>query len=787
MATALPDHLDPIRSRIAKAPTGPGVYRWLSEDGDILYVGKAKNLRARLRSYVAPASWPTLGPWKQALMRQARDFAMTVTESELAALLLETNLIKEHRPKYNILMKDDKNFIYVRVTTRDPYPRIDTVRKMENDGATYFGPKTSAGEVRQMLADLRRVFPFRTCRMDIEPQSGGATSLPLDVVCRNKDRATPCLDHHIGQCPAPCIGAITTEEYRQDIIEPVLRLLKGDNAPALAVLQEKMRKAAADRKFELAAQMRDQCQRIERMEGKTIVSDVSREDADIIGVAVLAGRAHVVVLRRRDGRIVEENAFGLQGHAEDATEALTHFLPQYYSVTDDIPPLVVLGAPPEDGAILRAWMCERAGRVVELRVPERGDKSKLLELANRNAEEKARQLEAKWESEARNAEQALAQLQETLLLPAAPKRIEGYDISHLGGTETVGSMVVMIAGKAASDQYRTFAVHTLRRGDIDDFASLAEVVGRRLRHLTGGLKGDEVRWKERGIVCGKARKADEAAITAFIRSHPEDLSDDNIRAKDFLLARTADGSLAACCRLFALPDNGPTLLRSVLVAPEWRGNKLGHFVSRKILAGVKKGKVYVTIDPALEQYYATIGFRHVLKNPPALDAWLASFDAKKDTLVMVYDATQHKADRSLQTPPDLLVIDGGKGQLSAVEKVLRQSGLTIPVIGLAKREEEIFVPGQSAPVQLAKDAPGQFLLQRLRDEAHRFANKLREQRGFKAATASALDAVAGIGPETRKALLRHFGSVESIRSASDADLRAILSEAQLQALRGTLQ
>ena len=779
MATALPDHLDPIRARIAKAPTDPGVYRWLSEDGDILYVGKAKNLRARLRSYVAQASWPTLGPWKQALLRQARDFTVTVTESELAALLLETNLIKEYRPKYNILMKDDKNFIYVRVTTGDAYPRIDTVRKMENDGATYFGPKTNAGEVRQMLADLRRVFPFRTCRMSLEPRSSGAT-LPLDVVCRDRDRATPCLDHHIGQCPAPCIGAITPESYKTAIIEPVLRLLRGDGKPALAILHERMKAAAADRKFELAAQLRDQCQRIERMEERTIVSDVSREDADIIGVAALAGRAHIVVLRRRDGRIVEENAFALQGHVATPAEALTHFLPQYYSATDDIPPLVVLGAAPDEAEILGAWMRERAGRIVELRVPERGDKSKLLELANRNAQEKARQHEAKWESEARNAEQALADLQAALGLAAPPKRIEGYDISHLGGTETVGSMVVAVNGKAAPDQYRTFAIHSLRRGDVDDYASLAEVLRRRLRHMTGGLKGEEMRWKERGITAGKAVKKDAAMLRTLL-ALPDDA---DIPTKEFLVARNGE-NIAACCRMGALPNKGPPLLQTLIVAPG-APEGIGTFLARKTLASIKSGKAYAAVEGHREQEFAMIGFRHVLKNPAAIDAWLATQNTKADTLVMVYEAQQQKPDKSLQAIPDLLVIDGGKGQLSTVEKVLRDADVALPVIGLAKREEDIFIPGRDGPVALPKDAPGQFLLQRLRDEAHRFANKLREQRGFKAATATALDTVPGVGPETRKALLSRFGSIDAIRAASDDDLLTVLSQAQLDALRGTI-
>jgi N-acetylglutamate synthase-like GNAT family acetyltransferase len=370
-----------------------------------------------------------------------------------------------------------------------------------------------------------------------------------------------------------------------------------------------------------------------------------------------------------------------------------------------------------------------------------------------------------------------------LALPSPPSRIEAYDISHLGGTETVGSMVVAIEGKTRSDQYRTFAVRSVARGLVDDYASLREVLTRRLRHAAGGLKGEARQWMAQGIVITKAKKADNDIILGLIRSHPEELSDDDIDAKQFFVARQ-ESTVVACARLWPLPDRGPILLRSVLVIPEWRGKRLGQFLVRTMLATMKKGKVYVTIDPALEQYYAEVGFRHVIKPPSAITAFLQSFNAKPDTLVMVYDALQHKPDVSLQSVPDLLVIDGGKGQLAVGIEVTKALGLSIPVISLAKREEDVYASTSPDPVALGKESAAQFLLQRLRDEAHRFANTLRERRGWKQTIRSSLDELPGIGPATKRELLKRFGSVESIRAASDDALREIVTEAQMKTLRG---
>jgi excinuclease ABC subunit C len=793
--------LSQLRARIAKAPDGPGVYRFLDAEGTVLYVGKAKSLKNRLKSYVNPGAEKGLGPWKIALIAQISDFDVTVAGSELEALVLETNLIKQLKPKYNVLMKDDKNYVYVRVSVQEPYPRIEVVRQMADDGAKYFGPKTSAEKVRGTLSFLRKIFPYRTCKMEIEVRDAGESGeageagegyaerpnsqvakdfqspdspdspvspdsssieeipgIPLDlpVICTFKDRPTPCLDFHIGHCSAPCIGRITPERYRSEIIEPILQFLKGDHADVARMLKERMNKAAADKKFELAARLRDQVQSIERIQERQAVSDTSGEDTDYVGVAVLSNRAHVVVLQERGGKVINESSFSLKGHVDDASQVLDEFLPQYYGDVPDLPDVVAVGEVIEEAEVLAEWLSGRKGKKVVLRVPERGKKSKLMEMAEKNAAEKARQMEVKWEAEKRNTEDALAELSRLLGLKGPPSRIEGYDISHLGGTETVGSMVVVKNGKPANDQYRSFTIQSVKAGDVDDYKSLQEVLRRRLRHLSGGFAKEEERWAERGIVVGKAKKEDQAAIETIMERHPDDLSPQDVDYRAFVVARH-EGNIVGMGRLRECESL--LELASLWVDEEHRGAGLRRFIARFLLRRAKKGKVYARIKQELEEYYAQIGFRHVIKPPKPFHEWLERMADMPDAaprMVMMYDAVKNKTDVSLSAAPDLLVIDGGKGQLSAVCDVLREARVEIPVIGLAKREEEVFTPGSSFPVTFPPDSPARFLLMRLRDESHRFANRHREKRKAATMTRSALDDIPGVGPETKKKLLRRL-------------------------------
>ncbi len=793
------DPLAALRERVKKSPLEPGVYRWLNKNGDVLYVGKAKSLRKRLAQYVAPAKG-NIGPWRQSFLRQITDFDVTVTNTELEALVLETHLIKQLRPKYNVLMKDDKNYVYIRISVQDAYPRVDIVRKMWSDGAKYFGPKTTAEEARTVLDLLRKIYPFRTCKMDIVPAPDaplvetpyqgvsapdsidGGSGIRLEVVCTHKDRKTPCLDFHIEQCSAPCVGRRTPEEYRAESIDGVIEFLKGDEGPVKKLLREKMAKAAADKKFEIAAQLRNHLQYLERKKDDVeLVSDTSGDDSDVIGVTMMANRSHVVVFHRRGGRIIGEHSYNLVGAAESAEEVASQFLAQFYDDAE-IPSTIIVGEELAEHAVLQELLTARRGRKVQIVVPERGKKSGLLVLAEKNAQQKARQQEAKWEADQRNTENALEDLKERLNLPSLPERIEGYDISHLGGTETVGSMVVMRKGKTANDHYRSFTIRTLKRGEIDDYWALREVLTRRLRYLSENLAKEEEQWKEQGVSFGRVRKDEAERVKDIALSHCHE-SEEQFDVGGFLVARREEGIVATVqCRCHT---ENASELRCTWADADFAQTMLPRFMVRKTLKGLKKGKMYAVVPAMLEMSYGGLGFRYVKSCPKPIEERRHQLQRHYDEelIVMMYEAAQNKADPSFTSVPDLLVIDGGKGQLSTVVDVLRKLKLQIPVIGLAKREEDVFVPDQAEPVTFGKDSPAKFLLMRLRDEAHRSANRHREGRGLKAVKASVLDDVPGIGAETKAALLKRFKTISAMRSASDQELGEYLNENQLGGLR----
>jgi len=606
------------------------------------------------------------------------------------------------------------------------------------------------------------------------------------VVIKNRDRPTPCLDYHIKQCCGPCIGCVTPETYHRDAIEGVIDFLKGKTEDALALLTERMKAVARDRKFEQAAKLRDALQTIRRLSEKQIISDTSGEDADVFGVAVEGNRVHVVLLKERNGKVIDESSFTLLGHAENAAEALTQFLPQYYLDAPDVPPLLLLPEEIDGQNLLEKWLTDRRGTNVTIHVPERGKKNKLLALAEENAREKVQHFETSWEAAARNVEDALKELKKTLGLSTIPKRIEGYDISHLSGTETVGSMSVFVDGKPKHDQYRSFTLRTIREGEIDDYRALKEVLKRRLLHLAQSKKQEEQEWKKRGITLRKARKADQRVIEKMIRHPSARLDCSEIAYKEFLVAEHRK-TIIAFGRLHRHKE-GTVELASLFVDVAHRGQGLGQLIAKKLLSTVKKGKVYLLTDPPLEEYYTCIAFRTIQTAPKPIITKSRRCQKRfgKDTssVFMMFETAKNKIDPSLVTPPDLLLIDGGKGQLSAVLEILKELKQPIPVIGLAKQEEEIFIPGNASPITFAKDSPARFLLMRLRDEAHRFANAHRESRAKKRAVFSVLDSIPGIGPQTRVKLLKRFGSLEAIQAAKDDELLKILSQSQLQTFRG---
>ncbi|MEK7563776.1 MAG: GNAT family N-acetyltransferase [Patescibacteria group bacterium] len=789
-------HLPNLRKRIAKAPISSGMYRWKDAKGAVLYVGKAVNLRERLKNYVQVKADLSIGPWKLALRKHLADVEWTVTNSDLEALILETNLIKTLKPKYNVMMKDDKNYVYLEVTVHDPCPRLAVVRQMENAYARYFGPFLSAWEVRRSLEFLQLLLNFECCKKGLD-QCNRATSdsrltthdSPSTIHHPPSATAKPCIEYQIGKCNGLCIQAVSYEEYRRRI-DLVMDFFKGNREPLAKKARELMAQAAADKKFERAAKLRDALSFMEHQKEGQIVSDPHGKDLDVIGVALSNNRSVAVVLKVREGKMIGEEKYPLQGQPDSIAEALDAFLPQYAEAQTDLPPAIVISNDFPDRLLLEAWCTSRTGRRLRIIVPERGKKSHLLDLAVTNAQEKLRAQETAWETAARNLEDALKGLQDILKLLSLPKRIEGYDISHLGGTETVGSMVVMENGKPANDQYRSFMLRTVKEGEVDDYKSLREVLKRRLRHLTQNVRLEEIEWKKHGISFGKARKGEAKAIEEIMTEHSEILSNENIDYRQFFIARK-DNEIIALARLVENP--GKVLeIKSVWVDKKERGQKLGQFMVRKILYGIKKEKVYVIIDPQsqLEEYYGDIGFRHVHEPPDVLQKKTEQFCKEhpeaKLGIIMVRLPSEGKTDTSLSARPDLLVIDGGKGQLSAALDAMEMMKITLPVISLAKKQEEVFIPGHKDPVIFPNESPAKYLLMRLRDEAHRFSNRHREKRLKHKSVGSALDEIPVVGPLTKSELLKRFGTIVGIREAGDEELMTIVNAGQLKALRETL-
>lgn len=663
-------HWKKLRARTAKAPQRPGIYRWLDAEGNILYIGKAKNLRKRLKTYLPKAGLPRTqaarpvsersewyrervvrGPWKEALLEKIADVDWTLTANELEALILETNLIKEHRPKFNVLMKDDKNYVYVKITTEEAYPRIEIVRRLEEDrrprgaegalrgDARYFGPFLSGYDLRETLDLLHTVFAWRACKRSLDLLNRASIRPSTSLGATQHDtKLKECLEYQIGKCNGLCIGRLTQEEYRKRISE-VIRFFRGDRSEVIEHLKRMMQETAAAKQFEKAAKFRNTLAHIQSLEEQQIISGTSGANTDVFGVAFLKDRSQVVLLKERGGKVVNELSFTLTGSAEGTSDVLSQFLPQYYLSTQDIPDTILIKEPFEGQSSLEIWLSGKrqasSGKQIKIVVPARGKKSKLLRMAEENAAEKVEQQFAAWEAETLKVERALQELKKALHLKEIPKRIECYDISHLGGTETVGSMVVAIDGKLRSDHYRSFTLRTIRKGEIDDYKALREVLTRRLRHLTE-------------------------------------------RAKEWL--------------------------KQIPIALE------------------KRGKLYVVVHSALEGTYAERGFRYVRIIPRELKKKM-----EEETIVMMLEK-KNKPDPSLTATPDLLILDGGKGQLGVGVEVLKRLDLAIPVISLAKEHEEVFIPGQEARLAHHSLGEGGFLLMRLRDEAHRFANRHRERR-----------------------------------------------------------
>ncbi len=611
-------------------PDRPGCYIYRSADRKVIYVGKAVVLKYRVRSYFHESARHE--PRTRRLVAEIADLEWIVTDTELEALILENELIKRYRPRFNVRLKDDKTYPYIKLHWQDDFPKVTVVRRMERDGARYYGPFTSGYAVRQTLDVLRRVFPYLDCGRDITGRD-----------------PKPCLYYHIKRCAGPCIGAVDREGYRQ-IIGGLSAFLEGDSEGVLAQLADRMQAAAENLQFERAALLRDQIKAARQIVERQKVVSGAQEDEDVIAFAQDArtGEACVQVFFVRRGKLIGRENFVLEGvEAEANGELLAAFVKQFYDEAAFVPPSIVLQKDLDERQIIEQWLRgRRGGEKVVLSVPTEGAHHELLQLATENAAATLAALQAQWQADTNRQTEALAQIQEALGLPAPPGRIECFDISTLQGTNTVGSMVVFAKGAPDKGSYRRFNVKGRgSQGEPDDFASMREVLRRRFRRAVEDATADPG---------SKARKSDEA----------------------------------------------------------W-----------KLL-------------------------------------------------------------------PDLLIVDGGKGQLSVAVEALAEFGLTevVSVAGLAKQREELFLPGRSEGILLPQGSQGLFLVQRIRDEAHRFAITAHREKRGKASITSELDAVPGIGPARRKALLKHFGSLDAIREAPVEALAAVsgMTLAAAQAVRERL-
>jgi len=601
--------LEKLETILGSLPDSPGCYLMKDESGKIIYVGKAINLKNRVRSYFQKSNDHSFKTRR--MVENIRDIEWIVVASELEALILEMNLIKEHRPFYNVRLKDDKRYPYIKIHWQDDFPKISVTRNMVQDGSRYYGPYTSVWAVHQTLDILRKIFPYLTCAREIT----------------GKD-PRPCLYYDIHLCSGPCIGAISKADYRQ-MIEDLAKFLEGKTDPVLKRLQKEMGRASDQMNYEKAAVVRDQIQAVERVVERQKIISNERTDSDVIAMARNNGEACVQIFFIRSGKLIGREYFILEGTEEvDNTEILEEFIKQFYSQAAYIPNKVMLPQEVEEAMIINEWLnTRRSGEKVQITVPKRGQSKQLVKMAAENAAETLRALEIRWKADKDRQRDALSEIREALGMSEPPNRIECYDISNTQGTASVGSMVVFEQGIPNKKLYRRFNIRTVT--GPDDFASMREVLTRRFSN------------------------------------------------------------------------------------------------------------------------------------------YFSENEAK--------DTPGYKPDLAFSILPDLLIVDGGKGQLRQAMDVLEEISLSgeFTIVGLAKQEEELFLPNVSQSVRLDDHSQGYYLVQRIRDEAHRFAITAHRNRRGKIGLTSRLDAIPGLGPARRKELIARFGSIEGIIEADPKEIAKI--------------
>lgn len=757
---------------IDKAPNRPGIYKYFDAVGELIYVGKAKDLKKRLQSYIRKSA--NHGVKNQKLMEAAKSVEWIETNSDIEALILEDNLIKENQPKYNVLLKDSKTFQYIKVTVQKEYPELLTVRRIEKDGAKYFGPKTSGSDVMHLIESAKRIFKLCSVRnITINPGGEMIAGAKVAVKIGGAPAKRPCLDFHIKRCTGPCAGMVTPEEYGEQI-EAVLRFLSGNFKPAIEALKKQMQEFARDQKFERAASLRDQIAAIERSDEKQIITDTLLTERDVVAYVEDLGKHYFVLFQIRGGRLINQEKFVSEGEDTPA-EIMEAFLTDYYSMAADIPKEVIVSIEPSDKSTLEAFITSHTDHKVHLLFPKLGHKDKLIELAEKNARSFAEQSRVRWMADERKGEKALQDLATALNLKEPPKRIECYDISHLGGTETIGSMVVFKKGEASKADYRQFRLRSTANQN-DDFKSMEEVITRRLNYLPAQLP--------EGYSIRKAKKADFDFILKIGKEKNFTVGD--FAYEQFFLLEKGK-TIVGFCRSYDMSEKVHRI-GSLWVSDSERGKKLGYHLLKKVIEKSKAKRLYLVCNPKMEEYYMKFGFEVLKQAPQELKAIHEAFEKKmeKKSSVTYFAYQKKKSDPSFSARPDLMVIDGGKGQLHAAHDVLFGKGLNIPMISLAKKQEEVFVPGKSEPIDLPKNTEANYLLQRLRDEAHRFAITANRNSRNTKMTKSALDEIPGVGPKAKKKLLTYFGSAQKVREATEVQLAQLVGEGLAKRIKEAL-
>ena len=731
-----------VRSALKKLPESAGVYQFFDEKGKLLYIGKAKCLKKRVRQYFQKSAHHS--PKTKKLIAAIRDIRWITVENEAEALALEANLVHEHRPPFNILLRDDKHFLYVHITD-DVFPRVCFTRHMRKGKGTFFGPYVKASAIRKTIDFLREILMFRTCRVDISPEG--------TVLKNPENKKIPCLDFQVRRCTAPCDARISLEEYHNNIAT-CTSFLRGNTASFAALLHKKMKQAAEKKEFERAARFRDILLSLENASMRQIASLPEDFSADVIGFFYGVQKSFACIFFVRHGKIIRQEQMQMGNEGSEA-ETFSAFLREFLAASADIPPLLLL--PPlaeSEKKGMEAFAAHMAKKTVEVRIPQRGNKKKLLDLAQKNAALQAANSKASFEEE-----DVLAQLQRALSLPRRPERIECYDISHISGTHTVASQVVFLGGEPEKKEYRTYKIHAGTPGSPDDFAGMEEVLTRRLRRLSH--LHTELKMKRQPL----KKKEEEKEKYNFFTSNGEKVGE---------IERKKYGSIWVIEHIFCEKKYSDRFGEEEVLR-----HFLTHTSDRRTRICV--GKTDVRRHVFLKRLECT----EEKKPPKALSPLLHNKKKGKNTSDENIIFVHKKEKKSASHVPDLLVIDGGKGQLSSAVRVLKKMNLFthIPVCSLAKREEEVFVPGKSLPIALKKSAAASELLQRIRDEAHRFAIQFHRNLRKKAETKSQLDDIPGIGEKTKAALFRTFGSVENMVLASDEKLKKYMSSRALAAFR----